>query len=58
MKRRKSRRRGTAGIISSLKRPELIVTDGSGHLPNLGAEARFNDALLALLHRHAPSAVT
>jgi 3-oxoadipate enol-lactonase len=48
----------TAEIISSLKRPELIVIDGSGHLPNLEAEARFNDALLAFVHRHAPSAVT
>jgi hypothetical protein len=35
----------TAEIVSSLKRPELVVIDGSGHLPNLEAEAQFNEAL-------------
>jgi alpha-beta hydrolase superfamily lysophospholipase len=35
----------TAEIVSSLKRPELVVIDGSGHLLNLEAEAQFNEAL-------------
>jgi pimeloyl-ACP methyl ester carboxylesterase len=45
----------TAEIVASLKRPELVVIDGSGHLPNLEAEAQFNEALLAFLGRHAPA---
>jgi 3-oxoadipate enol-lactonase len=44
----------TAQIVASLRRPELVVVDGSGHLPNLEAEARFNEALLAFLGRHVP----
>jgi 3-oxoadipate enol-lactonase len=44
----------TAEIVSSLKRPELVVIDGSGHLPNLEAEAEFNEALLTFLNRHVP----
>ena len=44
----------TAEIVSSLKRPELVVIDGAGHLPNLEAEAQFNQALLAFLSRHVP----
>jgi pimeloyl-ACP methyl ester carboxylesterase len=44
----------TAEITSSLKRPELVVIDGAGHLPSLEAEARFNEALLAFLRAHAP----
>ena len=44
----------TAEIVSSLRQPELVVIDGSGHLPNLEAEARFNEALLAFLSRHVP----
>ncbi len=44
----------TAEIVSSLKRPELVVIDGSGHLPNLEAEAQFNEALLTFLNRHVP----
>jgi len=44
----------TAEIISSLRRPELVVIDGSGHLPNLEAEDQFNETLLAFLRRHAP----
>ena len=39
----------TAEIAASLKRPELVVIDGAGHLPNLEAEAQFNEALLAFL---------
>jgi 3-oxoadipate enol-lactonase len=45
----------TAEIVSCLKRPELVVIDGAGHLPNLEAETEFNDALRAFLHAHAPS---
>jgi pimeloyl-ACP methyl ester carboxylesterase len=44
----------TAEIVSSLRRPELVVLDGSGHLPNLEAETRFNEALLDFLSRHVP----
>jgi pimeloyl-ACP methyl ester carboxylesterase len=44
----------TAEIAASLKRPELALIDGAGHLPNLEAEARFNEVLLAFLGRHAP----
>ena len=44
----------TAEIVSSLKRPELVLLDGCGHLPNLEAAAQFNEALLAFLNRHVP----
>jgi pimeloyl-ACP methyl ester carboxylesterase len=44
----------TAEIVASLKRPELVAIDGAGHLPNLEAEAQFNEALLTFLGRHAP----
>ena len=44
----------TAEIIACLKRPELLVIDGAGHLPNLEAESEFNDALRAFLQAHAP----
>ena len=44
----------TAEIVSSLKRPELVVIDGAGHLPNLEAEGQFNQALLTFLSRHVP----
>jgi 3-oxoadipate enol-lactonase len=44
----------TAEIIAHLKRPELVVIDGAGHLPNLEAEAQFNDVLRAFLRAHAP----
>ena len=44
----------TAEIAASLKAPELAVIDGAGHLPNLEAEAEFNDILLAFLRAHAP----
>jgi pimeloyl-ACP methyl ester carboxylesterase len=44
----------TAEIVASLKRPELVLMDGCGHLPNLEAEAQFNEALLAFLSRHLP----
>jgi 3-oxoadipate enol-lactonase len=44
----------TAEIIACLKRPELLVIDGAGHLPNLEAESEFNHALRAFLRTHAP----
>ena len=44
----------TAEIIAHLKRPELVVIDGVGHLPNLEAEEEFNDVLRAFLRAHAP----
>ena len=44
----------TAEIVASLKRPELVLIRGAGHLPNLEAEAQFNEALLAFLSRHLP----
>jgi 3-oxoadipate enol-lactonase len=39
----------TAEIVSCLKRPDVAVFDGVGHLPNLEAEEGFNQALLAFL---------
>ncbi len=44
----------TAEIVASLKQPEVVVIEGSGHLPNLEAEARFNQALITFLSRNAP----
>ena len=44
----------TAEIVASLKRPELLVIGGAGHLPNLEAETQFNQALLAFLRACAP----
>jgi pimeloyl-ACP methyl ester carboxylesterase len=45
----------TAEIAGCLKRPEVLVIDGAGHLPNLEAEREFNRALRAVLHAHAPA---
>ncbi len=45
----------TAEIVASLKRPEQVTLKGSGHLPNLEAEAEFNQALTAFLRSHAPA---
>ena len=45
----------TDEIAASLRRPELVVIDGVGHLPNLEAETEFNDTLLAFLRAHAPA---
>jgi pimeloyl-ACP methyl ester carboxylesterase len=44
----------TAEIAACLKRPEVLVIDGVGHLPNLEAEREFNDALHTFLRAHAP----
>jgi 3-oxoadipate enol-lactonase len=44
----------TAEIIDHLRRPELLVVDGAGHLPNLEAEAVFTSSLKEFLARHAP----
>ena len=48
-----SNREVTAEIIACLRRPELLMIDGAGHLPNLEAEREFNDALHAFLRTHA-----
>jgi 3-oxoadipate enol-lactonase len=45
----------TAEIVACLKRPETVVIDGVGHLPNLEAQTEFNDALRAFLQAHAQS---
>ena len=45
----------TAEIASCLKYPELTIFDDVGHLPNLEAEAEFNQALSEFLGRHAPA---
>jgi len=45
----------TAEIVAHLKRPELVVINGVGHLPNLEAQDQFNNGLRAFLHAHAPS---
>jgi 3-oxoadipate enol-lactonase len=44
----------TAEIAASLKRPETVIIDGVGHLPNLEAETEFNRALESFLRAHAP----
>jgi pimeloyl-ACP methyl ester carboxylesterase len=44
----------TSEIVACLKRPEELVIDGAGHLPNLEAETEFNTALRAFLQAHAP----
>jgi 3-oxoadipate enol-lactonase len=44
----------TAEIVASLKRPETVVIEGAGHLPNLEAETEFNAALGAFLRANAP----
>jgi 3-oxoadipate enol-lactonase len=44
----------TAEIMAYLKRPEQVVIDGVGHLPNLEAQDEFNDVLRAFLQAHAP----
>jgi 3-oxoadipate enol-lactonase len=44
----------TADIIANLMRPELLLIDDVGHLPNLEAADEFNDVLRAFLHAHAP----
>lgn len=44
----------TTEIVEHLQRPELVVIDGVGHLPNLEAEEIFNGALAGFLGKHAP----
>ena len=44
----------TERIMASLARPELLLIDGAGHLPNLEAEAEFSQGLLDFLRRHCP----
>ena len=44
----------TAQMLALLRRAEMVVIDGAGHLPNLEAEGEFNDVLRAFLLAHAP----
>ena len=44
----------TDEIVAHLRRPDLVMIEGAGHLPNLEAEAEFNEALLSFLGRPAP----
>jgi 3-oxoadipate enol-lactonase len=44
----------TAEMISHLKRPEPVMIDGVGHLPNLEATDEFNGVLRTFLRAHAP----
>jgi pimeloyl-ACP methyl ester carboxylesterase len=44
----------TAEIIDHLRRPELLVVEGAGHLPNLEAGDVFTPSLMEFLARHAP----
>ncbi len=44
----------TEEIVAHLRRPDLVMIEGAGHLPNLEAEAEFNEALLSFLARPAP----
>jgi pimeloyl-ACP methyl ester carboxylesterase len=44
----------TAEILGCLQDPVSLVIEGAGHLPNLEAEAEFNDALGAFLRACAP----
>jgi 3-oxoadipate enol-lactonase len=44
----------TAEIVDHLRRPELLVVEGAGHLPNLEAEDVFTRSLMEFLGRHAP----
>jgi len=44
----------TNEIIDQLRRPELLVVEGAGHLPNLEAEDVFTSSLMEFLARHAP----
>ena len=46
--------RAVSEILACLKHPELLMTDGVGHLPNLEAEDEFNDALRDFLPAHSP----
>lgn len=43
----------TNQIVDNLARPELLVIEGAGHLPNLEAEEVFTTALLDFLIRHS-----
>jgi len=44
----------TAEIVAHLRRPELVMINAVGHLPNLEAQDQFNDVLRAFLRAHAP----
>jgi pimeloyl-ACP methyl ester carboxylesterase len=44
----------TTEIIDHLRRPELLVVERAGHLPNLEGEDAFTPGLMRFLERHAP----
>ena len=44
----------TAEIVAHLQRPETLLIEGAGHLPNLEAEQAFTRSLSDFLVRHAP----
>lgn len=44
-----------AEIADCLKRPEVLIINGAGHLPNLEAEDEFNGALRAFLRPRQPA---
>ncbi|MBV9413570.1 MAG: alpha/beta fold hydrolase [Solirubrobacterales bacterium] len=44
----------TTEIIDHLRRPELLVVEGVGHLPNIEAEDAFTSSLMEFLARRAP----
>jgi pimeloyl-ACP methyl ester carboxylesterase len=43
----------TAEIVGCLQRPEVLLIDGAGHLPNAEAETEFNGAPRAFLRARA-----
>jgi 3-oxoadipate enol-lactonase len=43
----------TTEIMAHLERPELVVIDGAGHLPNLEAQDKFSSVLSTFLKAHA-----
>jgi 3-oxoadipate enol-lactonase len=45
----------TAELVASLRRPQLTVLPGAGHLPNLEQPARFNEILLEFLAATRPA---
>ncbi|HET9104788.1 MAG TPA: alpha/beta fold hydrolase [Solirubrobacteraceae bacterium] len=45
----------TAEIVAHLQRPDTLLIEGAGHLPNLEAEPVFTAALSDFLSRHAPA---
>jgi pimeloyl-ACP methyl ester carboxylesterase len=44
----------TSNLTGCLRKPEVVVLDGVGHLPNLERPAEFNEHLLTFLNRTQP----